>query len=168
MYKDNAPDFQTRTGFFQRPDIRWFSNFAQRRFYVEGKHLLWHGPSIYTRNIWDHNGLRIEYFTNANYKWFFSNRNNIGVYANYGRERLRPADYSQLSNNIDIPHDQVGFFFNSQYFNWMTLNWRRTSGAIPITIRCSAVRRWAIVRSPPFLRSGQVALRAGLGHLPSQ
>jgi len=121
MYKDNAPGFQTRTGFFQRPDIRWFSNFAQRRFYVEGKHLLWHGPSIYTRNIWDHNGLRIEYFTNANYKWFFSNRNNLGIYANYGHERLRPADYSQLTSNIDVPHDQFGFFFNSQYFNWLTL-----------------------------------------------
>jgi hypothetical protein len=128
MYKDNAPDFQTRAGFFQRPDIRWFSNFAQRRFYVEGKHLLWHGPSIYIRNIWDHNGLRIEYFTNANYKWFFSNRNNIGIYGNYGRERLRPADYSQLTNNIDIPHDQVGFFFNSQYFNWMTLNMEANIG----------------------------------------
>jgi hypothetical protein len=121
MYKDNAPGFQTRTGFFQRPDIRWFSNFAQRRFYVEGKHLLWHGPSIYTRNIWDHNGLRIEYFTNVNYKWFFSNRNNLGIYANYGHERLRPADYSQLTSNIDVPHDQFGFFFNSQYFNWLTL-----------------------------------------------
>ena len=121
MYKDNAPGFQTRTGFFQRPDIRWFANYAQRRFYVEGKHLLWHGPSISTRNIWDHNGLRIEYFTNVNYKWFFSNRNNLGIYANYGHERLRPADYSQLTSNIDVPHDQFGFFFNSQYFNWLTL-----------------------------------------------
>ena len=128
LYKDNAPGFQTRTGFFQRPDIRWFSNFAQRRFYVEGKHLLWHGPSIYTRNIWDHNGLRIEYFTNVNYKWFFSNRNNIGIYANYGHERLRPADYSQLTNNIDVPHDQFGFFFNSQYFNWMTLSMEANVG----------------------------------------
>ena len=122
LYKDNAPGFQTRTGFFQRPDIRWFSNFAQRRFYVEGKHLLFHGPSLFTRNIWDHDGLRIEYFTNANYRWVFNNRNNFGVYANYGRERLRPADYSQLTSNIDIPHDQVGFFFNSQYYNWMTVN----------------------------------------------
>jgi len=128
MYKDNAPGFQTRTGFFQRPDIRWFSNFAQRRFYVEGKHLLWHGPSIYTRNIWDHNGLRIEYFTNVNYKWFFSNRNNIGIYANYGHERLRPADYSQLTSNIDVPHDQFGFFFNSQYFNWLTLSMEANVG----------------------------------------
>jgi hypothetical protein len=122
LYKDNAPGFQTRTGFFQRPDIRWFSNFFQRRFYVEGKHLLFHGPSLFTRNIWDHNGLRIEYFTNANYRWVFNNRNNFGIYANYGRERLRPADYSQLTSNVDIPHDQVGFFFNSQYYNWMTVN----------------------------------------------
>jgi hypothetical protein len=128
MYKDNAPDFQTRTGFFQRPDIRWFSNFAQRRFYVEGKHLLWHGPSVYTRNIWDHNGLRIEYFTNANYKWFFNNRNNVGIYGNYGHERLRPSDYSQLTSNIDVPHDQVGFFFNSQYFSWVTLNMEANLG----------------------------------------
>jgi hypothetical protein len=121
LYKDNTADFQTRTGFFQRPDIRWFSNFAQRRFYVEGKHLLFHGPTIYTRNIWDHNGLRIEYFTNVNYRWVFTNRNNFGVYANYGHERLRPVDYSQLTANIDIPHDQFGFFANSQYFNWLTL-----------------------------------------------
>lgn len=128
LYKDNAPGFQTRTGFFQRPDIRWFSNFAQRRFYVEGKHMLWHGPSIYTRNIWDHNGLRIEYFTNVNYKFFFSNRNNIGIYGNYGHERLRPDDYSQLTNNIDVPHDQVGFFFNSQYFNWLTFNMEANIG----------------------------------------
>jgi hypothetical protein len=122
MYKDNAPGFQTRTGFFQRPDIRWFSNFGQKKFYVEGKHLLYHGPSLLTRNIWDHNGLRIEYFANANYRWVFNNRNSFGVYSNYGRERLRPADYSQLTANIDVPHSQFGFFANSDYFNWMTLN----------------------------------------------
>jgi hypothetical protein len=128
MYKDNAPGFQTRTGFFQRPDIRWFSNFAQRRFYVEGKHLLWHGPSIYTRNIWDHNGLRIEYFTNVNYRWVFSNRNKVGIYGNYGHERLRPADYSQLTTNIDVPHSQYGFLFDSQYFNWLTFTMEANMG----------------------------------------
>jgi hypothetical protein len=128
LYKDNTTGFQTRTGFFQRPDIRWFSNFAQRRFYVEGKHLLWHGPSLYTRNLWDHNGLRIEYFTNANYRWIFTNRNRFGVYGNYGRERLRPADYSQLTNNVDIPHSQMGFFFESQYYNWMAVNFEANIG----------------------------------------
>ena len=128
LYNDDTAGFQTRTGFFQRPDIRWFSNFAQRRFYVEGKHLLFHGPSIYTRNIWDHTGLRIEYFSNANYRWVFNNRNTIGIYGNYGHERLRPVDYSQLTSNIDIPHDQVGFFVNSQYFSWLTLAFEANLG----------------------------------------
>jgi len=121
LYKDNGPGFQTRTGFFQRPDIRWFSNFAQRRFYVEGKHLLFHGPSLYTRNIWDHSGLRIEYFANANYRWVFNGRTTLGIYGNYGHERLRPFDYPQLTGNVDFPHQQVGFFFNSMAYNWMTL-----------------------------------------------
>ena len=121
LYKDNALGFQTRTGFFQRPDIRWFSNFVQRKFYVEGEHLQYHGPSVFTRNIWDHNGLRIEYFTNVNYRWVFNKQTTIGIYGNYGRERLRPYDYSSLTTNVDFPHDQVGVFFNSQYFKWMTV-----------------------------------------------
>jgi hypothetical protein len=119
LYKDNAPGFVTRTGFFQRPDIRWFSNFLQRRFYVEGKHLQYHGPSLFTRNIWDHSGLRIEYFSNVNYRWVFNRQTTIGVYGNYGHERLRPFDYSSLTTNVDFAHDQVGFFVNSQYFKWL-------------------------------------------------
>ena len=55
----------------------------------------------------------MKYFTNGNYRWVFNNRNSFGVYANYGRERLRPADYSQLTGNVDIPHSQFGFFANS-------------------------------------------------------
>jgi hypothetical protein len=121
LYKDNAPGFDTRTGFFQRPDVRWFSNYFQRRFYVEGKHLLYHGPSVFTRNIWDHTGLRIEYFTNANYRWVFNNQTTLGLYGNYGHERLRPEDYPHLETNVDFPHDQVGFFMNSQHYKWMAL-----------------------------------------------
>jgi len=128
LYKDNAPGFVTRTGFFQRPDIRWFSNFVQRKFYVEGKHLQFHGPSLYTRNIWDHTGLRIEYFSNVNYRWVFNRNTNFGVYANYGHERLRPFDYSSLTTNVDFPHDQVGFFLNSQYYQWMNLSMEANVG----------------------------------------
>ena len=121
LYKDNAPGFETRTGFFQRPDIRWFSNFFQRRFYVEGKHLQYHGPSVLTRNIWDHTGLRIEYFANANYKWVFNGQTSLGIYGNYGHERLRPDDYPHLTTNVDFPHSQVGFFMNTQHYKWLAL-----------------------------------------------
>jgi hypothetical protein len=122
MYKDIGAGFVTRTGFFQRPDIRAFSNFVQRKFWVEGKHLQFHGPSVFTRNIWDHTGLRLEYFTNANYRWVFNNQTEFGIYGNYGHERLRPADYSSLQTNVDFPHQQVGYFFNSQALRWFS--WR--------------------------------------------
>jgi len=128
LYKDNSPDFQTRTGFFQRPDVRWFSNFVQPRFYVNGKHLIFHAPSVYTENIWDHNHLRIEYFTNVNYRWIFNGQSNFGVYANYGHERLRPSDYSTLLINRDYPHYQRGFFANSAYFKWTSLGFEANLG----------------------------------------
>jgi len=128
LYQDHAPGFETRTGFFQRPDIRWFSNFFQRRFYVEGKHLLFHGPSLYTRNIWDHKGRRIEYFSTARYQWAFNGRTDLSFYGNYGHERLRPVDFSSLLSDHDYPHYQTGFTFSSQHFNWMALNLEANRG----------------------------------------
>ncbi len=122
LYQDNAPGFETKTGFFQRPDIRWFSNFLQRRFYVEGKHLLFHGPSLYTRNIWDHQGRRIEYTSTARYQWAFIGRTDLSLYGSYGHERLRPVDFSSLVADQDYPHYQTGFTFASRYFNLIALN----------------------------------------------
>jgi Domain of unknown function (DUF5916) len=128
LYIDNSPGFETRTGFFQRPDIRRFSNYWQYRFWRDGKRLQNHGPSIFTKNIWDHKGQRIEYFANTNYRWQFANRNSFGVYTNYGHERLRPADFSALLSNRDYPHWQNGFFGNSQYFKWLALSFEANVG----------------------------------------
>src|SRR5207248_9532172 len=33
-----------------------------------------------------------------------------------------------LTSNVDFPHEQFGFFFNSQYYNWMTLNFEANLG----------------------------------------
>ena len=44
LYQDTTAGFQTDTGFFRRPDIRRFSNFAQYRIRPEGPRLLWHEP----------------------------------------------------------------------------------------------------------------------------
>jgi hypothetical protein len=121
LYLDNSPGFDTKTGFFQRPDIRWFSNDLERRFYVEGKHLLWHGPGLYTRNIWDHAGRRIEYFANPSYRIVFTARTEFDVYGNYGHERLRPVDFSTLLADRDYPHYQTGVKLNSDYFKWLGL-----------------------------------------------
>ena len=122
MYQDTAENFETDTGFFRRPDIRRFSNFAQYRFRREGKILQWHGPSIFTINNWDHHGTRLEYFTNVNYRWMFAQQTNFGFYGNLEHERLRPVDFDTLPHNQDYAHHHVGTFFSFGYFKQLKLN----------------------------------------------
>lgn len=122
LYQDTAAGFETDTGFFRRPDIRRFSNFAQYRFYREGKILQRHGPSIFTINNWDHSGTRLEYFTNMNYRWVFARQTQFGFYGNLGHERLRPVDYSALLTNRDYAHYHTGTFFDFGYFKQVALN----------------------------------------------
>ncbi len=128
MYQDTSAGFETDTGFFRRPDIRRFSNFALYRFHREGKILQWHGPSLFTVNNWDHHGTRLEYFTNANYRWIFSRQNTVGFFGNVGHERLRPTDYDTLLTNRDYAHHEVGGFFEFGYFKQLMLSAEMSTG----------------------------------------
>jgi uncharacterized protein DUF5916 len=120
LYQDTAANFQTDTGFFRRPDIRRFSNFVQYRIRPEGKHLLWHGPSLFTINNWDHSGTRLEWFSNANYKFVFRRQMSVGTFGNLGHERLRPVDYDTLSTNQDYAHYHYGVFFYNNFFKQLS------------------------------------------------
>ena len=122
LYQDTAENFQTDTGFFRRPDIRRFSNFAQYRFRREGKTLQWHGPGIFTINNWDHHGTRLEYFGNVNYRWVFQRQTSFGFFGNLGHERLRPLDFDTLSSNRDYAHYHYGPFFQFGVFKQLSLN----------------------------------------------
>ena len=121
LYQDTAANFQTDTGFFRRPDIRRFSNFGQYRFRPEGKHLLWHGPALFTINNWDHSGTRLEWFANANYRFVFRRQTNIGCFGNLGHERLRPVDFDTLAANKDYAHYHSGCFFFSNFFKQLSM-----------------------------------------------
>jgi uncharacterized protein DUF5916 len=116
LYQDTSANFETETGFFRRPDIRRFSNVVQYRFRTEGKHLVFHGPSLFTINNWDHRGTRLEWFANANYRWNFQRQTSFGFFANLGHERLRPFDFDTLSANQDYAHRTTGAFFNTSFF----------------------------------------------------
>ena len=122
MYQDNSAGFATNTGFFRRPDIRRFSNFANYRFRPEGKRLVAHGPNLFTINLWDHNGTRLQHFVNANYEFDFQRNTFFGFFYNVERERLRPSDFSALLQNQDYPHHVYGPFFGTQFFKWLGLN----------------------------------------------
>ena len=138
LYQDTAAHFATETGFFRRPDIRRFSNFALYQFRPEGKHLIWHGPSIFTINNWDHTGTRLEYFANTNYRWIFQRQSDFGFFTNLGHERLRPVDFPKtLFANRDYAHRTSGFFFDSSYFKQLSvsgeLGWGTSTNFDPAT-----------------------------------
>jgi len=123
LYIDTAAGFDTEMGFYRRPDIRRFSNFAMYRFYRKpDSKMIWHGPSVFTVNNWDHSGTRLEYFANTNYRWVFRGQTVFGVYVNYGHERLRPIDYDTLLTNQDYVHYQRGFFVNTALSKIWTFN----------------------------------------------
>ena len=136
MYQDTAPGFKTVTGFFRRPDVRRFSNFYQYRFRKENsKRLVFHGPQLFTVNIWDHTGKRIEYYSTVNYRFNFKRQTSFAVYGVIQHERLRPQDFSALPLDQDYAHYQKGFFFNFGYWKWLNLNaeanWGRDTNYLP-------------------------------------
>ena len=121
-YQDTTPGFETDTGFFRRPDIRRYTQFALYRFRHEGKLLQWHGPSLYTSNAWDHSGTRLEWFGNTNYRFILQGQTDFGGYANLGHERLRPWDYGTLTSNKDYAHHHGGFWFDYGRFKPVILS----------------------------------------------
>jgi Domain of unknown function (DUF5916) len=122
MYQDTSEGFQTETGFFRRPDVRRFSQFAMYRFRPEGKHLVWHGPSVFTINNWDHKGNRLEWFVNTNYRVLFQRQVFFGAFVNAGHELLRPVDFSALPDNRDYAHHHYGFFFQNGFSKRISAN----------------------------------------------
>ncbi len=122
MYQDTSEGFQTETGFFRRPDVRRFSQFAMYRFRPEGEHLVWHGPSVFTINNWDHKGNRLEWFANTNYRVLFQRQVFFGAFVNAGHELLRHSDFSALSDNRDYAHHHYGFFFQNGFSKRISTN----------------------------------------------
>ena len=120
-YSDTAENFETATGFFQRPDIREFQQFTLRRFRVEKKWLQWHGPGLFTNNDWDHKNTRLDWFANANYRFILPRQSDFGFFGNVSHERLRPKDYDALLVNQDYAHNTRGFFFDFGYFKALSL-----------------------------------------------
>ena len=155
LYQDTAPNFETDTGFFRRPDVRRFSQFAMYRFRRKGKLLQWHGPSLFTINNWDHSGTRLEWFGNVNYRWILAGQTDLGAYYNLGHERLRPVDFDTLTTNRDYTHVHRGFFFDFGYFKPLSLggevNWGTdtnfdTAVGPPVLAKSSFAQIFATVR----------------------
>lgn len=121
FYADHSSGFRTRTGFFQRPGIRRAGGFGRYQFRPEGKHLQSHGPGMFTKTVWSREGLRLDDFINVNYQLNFLRQSGFGAFANVGRERLRPEDFSILAANRDYPIHHHGIFFRSAFYKWLSV-----------------------------------------------
>lgn len=134
-YSDSSAGFLTQTGFFRRPGIRNAVNFVRYRFRPEGKYLITHGPGAFMRGLWDREGTRLEKFINVNYQFQFPRQTFLGVFANVGRDRLRPSDYSALPANRDYPLNHHGVFFETAFFKWLSAfgeaGWGTSTSFVP-------------------------------------
>lgn len=135
MYQDISPGFDTETGFVNRTDYRRFSNFLNRTFHTEGKHLVSHGPHIFQLSMWDHNGTRLNHQINPVYQWRFPRNSFFAVFNVLEHERLRPIDFSTLTTNRDYTHVIGGTEVGTQFFKWLSLDlemdWGTATNFVP-------------------------------------
>lgn len=121
-YTDTSPDFETLTGFFQRPDIRHWTSSAQYSKYGKGGVLNSHGPFIKSDILWDQTGLRTGYLGLLQYNVNFSRQTQLSPFVQIEHERLRPVDFSGLVANKDYGHHEIGINWFSRYTRWLRLN----------------------------------------------
>jgi len=121
-YLDISPDFRAQTGFVNRTNIRSLTQDVTYLFRPQGKSLLSWGPSVSGGAIWDHEGTRLDWELEARLDWEFNRQTKVGVFYTPGRERLRPEDFSGLSDGMDFPTRGVGVSVSSQYVSQLTFS----------------------------------------------
>lgn len=119
-YQDISPNFDTETGFVRRTDVRTINQEISYQFRPEKKLISW-GPRLFTNHTWDHQGTRLDSTVGLNMRWQFVGNTTVGVFALNNHERLRPTDFSVLTQNRDFGSNVKGFFFGSSYVRWLSI-----------------------------------------------
>ncbi len=112
-YNDTAAGFVTDTGFFRRPDVREPNGYYGYTFRPSSGAILSHGPSLYSERIWDHTGLPLDFYINPTYSVTFQHRTSVSANVDLGQDRLRPVDYSALTQNVEYHSHTTGMNFYS-------------------------------------------------------
>jgi Domain of unknown function (DUF5916) len=143
-YSDIATGYLTQTGFFTRPDVRLPNGRFTYTFRPRHGPLLAHSLSLYSERIWDHNGLPLDLYFNPSYNLSFKHNTGLSFFLYSGQDRLRPADYSALKNNIEYQSSVAGVDFNTaptpsvsvEYSGYAgtTLNYSPPSGQGPLPV----------------------------------
>jgi hypothetical protein len=121
-YEDISPNFRTQTGFVRRTDVRTIDQTVAYTFRPEGKFLISWGPSLFTNQLWDHSGLRLDGTLGLRLRAELTGQTFVGVFSGTNRERLRPQDFGVLTESRDFGSNFKGFFVQSGYFKKFTIN----------------------------------------------
>lgn len=110
-YNDIAAGYLTRTGFFTRPDIRETEGAFAYTFRPAHGPLLAHSIRAYTDRIWDHTAVPLDFHFDPTYSMSFKHRTNLAFFLGFDQSRLRPSDYSALSNDVEYHSHTAGASF---------------------------------------------------------
>ena len=99
------------TGFFRRPDVREPNGAFSYTFRPAHGLVLSHGPSIYSERIWDHTGLPLDFYINPSYGIVLRHRTSVSANVDFGEDRLRPVDYSILTQDVEYHSHTEGMNF---------------------------------------------------------
>ncbi len=148
-YNDRSPGFDSQTGFLAessverpmnggrnffrpplRPDIRGVGEFATYRFRPEGRRLISWGPNIFINPIWDHQGNRLDMYSDLGLSWELAGATLIETYYISDQEMLRPKDFSALTQNRTYSHHRTGIYFETAVDPRFGLSGQYTHGSI--------------------------------------
>ncbi len=121
-YLDISPDFRTLAGFVNRTNIRSASQEFMYTFRPQGKYLISWGPSVEGSGIWDHNNTRLDWEIDAQIAWEFNRQTTLKLFYKPGRERIRPEDFTGLTEDLDFSIRSHGLSFSSQYISQLNFN----------------------------------------------
>jgi hypothetical protein len=121
-YSDRSPNFRTLTGFDPQQDMRNLYQRLQYTFRPEGKHLISWGPMFETYQTYDHEGNRINsgYFPSMQME-LIGQTFLTALYAPE-MERLRPQDFSALTDSQKYVRHTTVFIFDTNYFRKISLH----------------------------------------------
>ncbi len=120
-YNHRSRGFRTEPGFLRRPDIRRLGQVVSYRFRPEGKYLISWGPRFSTEAVFDHSGTRLDLTQDTSLSWELVGQTQFALFYNWDRERLRPQDFSVLSENRDFKRNRKGIRFSSSFIPQVTL-----------------------------------------------
>ncbi len=109
--RDIAAGYLTDTGFFTRPDVRGPDGAFSYTFRPEHGPLLSHSFHMYTERMWDHQALPLDFYFSPAYSLNFKHSTGLSFFLHLGQDRLRPSDYSTLSNNVEYQSHVAGADF---------------------------------------------------------